>query len=275
VTGAGNNAGNNNAGPPLVVAHLSDLHLGAHDPAAAETLAADVEGASPDLTVVTGDLTMRARRREFAAARRLLNRLPRPILVVTGNHDLPLVSPARLFTPYALYRTWIEDDLDPVVRIPGLTALGLQSMPRWRWKSGRISARQTGAVERVFDREPALGVRLLALHHPPFATGPSGVAGRERLIQALFSARVDVVLAGHTHVPYARGRDLHQAGRVRHLVEVVAGTAISRRTRGGAGRSWNLLRIGPTAVVVEQRRHGAQGWYRELDIVLPVPPPNR
>jgi 3',5'-cyclic AMP phosphodiesterase CpdA len=255
---------------PLVVAHLSDLHLGAHDPAAADGLAADVAATRPALTVVTGDLTMRARDREFAEARRLLDRLPRPLLVVTGNHDLPLLSPARLVAPYARYRAWIDDDLDPVVRVPGLTALGLQSMPRWRWKSGRISARQAGRTGDVFDGEPAATVRLLALHHPPFATGLSRLAGRRRLAGALIAARVDIVLAGHTHVPYAGRRELHQAGRTRPIVEVVAGTAISRRTRGGAGRSWSVLRIGPAAVTIEERRHGAEGWYRGRDVVVPV-----
>jgi 3',5'-cyclic AMP phosphodiesterase CpdA len=268
VTGAGDAAGP----APLVVAHVSDLHLGAHDPASADGLAADVAAAGPALTVVTGDLTMRARDREFAAARCLLDRLPGPLLVVTGNHDLPLMSPARLIAPYARYRTWIDADLDPVVRMPGLTALGLQSMPRWRWKGGRISARQAGTVERVFDGAPAPAVRLVALHHPPFETGPARVVGRGRLVDALVSARVDLVLAGHTHVPSARARNLQHAGQSRHVVEVVAGTAISRRTRGGAGRSWTVLRIGPTAVVVQIRRQQAQGWYPGIEVVLPRHP---
>ena len=70
---------------PLVVAHLSDLHFGAHVPAAADRLPAAVTAARPDLTVVTGDCTMRAREREFRPARALLDALPRPLLVPAGG----------------------------------------------------------------------------------------------------------------------------------------------------------------------------------------------
>src|SRR3712207_4359368 len=127
------------AGAGLVIAHLSDLHLGAHDPAAVASVAADVAAVQPALTVVTGDLTMRARAWQFRLARDLLDRLPAPRLVVAGNHDLPLISVERLLTPYRRYQGLVQAELDPVLRLPGLTALGLQTTPRWRWKSGRVS----------------------------------------------------------------------------------------------------------------------------------------
>lgn len=253
---------------PLVVAHLSDLHLGAHDPAAVNSVAADVAAAEPALTVVTGDLTMRARSAEFAAARRLLDRLPRPLLVVTGNHDVPLWSPARMFSPYAGYRRWITAELDPLLLLPGLTALGLQSMPRWRWKGGRISRRQAGEVRRVLGAAPADGVRLLALHHPPFAPGPAAVVGRGRLERALAATRTDIVLAGHTHLPVVRGVEVRDGAEVHHLVEVIAGTATSRRTRG-AGRSWSAVRIDPAVVVVQERCQGDRGWHPGRRVSIP------
>ncbi|MGO8862107.1 MAG: metallophosphoesterase family protein [Acidimicrobiales bacterium] len=76
-----------------VVVHLSDLHLGAHIDALAESLLADVWDRRPDLVVVSGDLTQRARRGQFSDARELLNSLPSPVLAVLGNHDLPLFHP--------------------------------------------------------------------------------------------------------------------------------------------------------------------------------------
>ena len=243
----------------FVIAHVSDLHLGAVDPAAVETLTADVAAVRPALTVVTGDCTMRARNGQFRRARALLERLPAPLLVVTGNHDVPLFGVARIVAPYARYRAWIEADLDPVVRLPGLTALGLQSMPRWRWKGGRVSYRQARAVAEVLGAAPPGAVRLLALHHPPLATGTARIAGRARLARALAAARVDVVLAGHTHVPSTRRVELTGDGGTHRLVEVVAGTATSRRTRG-VGRSWSVIRIDSGAVVVEERHDTGSGW---------------
>jgi 3',5'-cyclic AMP phosphodiesterase CpdA len=240
----------------LVIAHLSDLHLGAHDPAAVASVAADVAAARPALTVVTGDLTMRARTGQFRLARELLDRLPAPLLVVPGNHDVPLVGVDRLVGPYRRYRRLIHPDLDPVLRLPGVTVIGLHTSPPWRWKSGRVSRRQCEAVVAVLGSAPAGTVRVLALHHPPRAGGLARMVGRDRLLRAVASARVDLVLAGHTHVPRA---DLVRLDGAHTPVEVVAGTAVSRRTRG-TGRSWTAIRVDRTAVVVEERLQTTAGW---------------
>ncbi len=238
----------------MVVAHLSDLHLGAHDRRAVASVAADVARFRPALTVVTGDSTMRARTGEFRLARDLLDRLPGPLLVVTGNHDLPLMSWRRLLRPYARYRTWMDPDLEPDRRVPGLTALGLQSMPRWRWKNGRVTARQAAAVVRVLGGAPRGDLRLLALHHPPLARGTVRLLGRDRLLHAIRAAGVDLVLAGHTHVPDVR---VPVPGGP---VFVVAGTAVSRRTRQGIGCSWSLISVRPDATEVRERHFRDGRW---------------
>jgi 3',5'-cyclic AMP phosphodiesterase CpdA len=236
----------------VVIAHVSDLHVGAHLPAAVDSLVADVAAVRPRLTVVTGDSTMRARTAQFEQARDVLGRLPAPRLVVIGNHDVPLVSVARLVAPYARYRAWLEPDLDPRVEVAGLRALGLQSMPRWRWKSGRVSRRQADCVVTVLGGAPPHTARLLALHHPPFMRGPAAIVGRTTLESALVRARVDLVLSGHTHIPVAREVELADGGTVHRLVEVVAGTATSGRTRG-TPRSWTVIRVEPGAIAVEER----------------------
>jgi 3',5'-cyclic AMP phosphodiesterase CpdA len=248
--------------PLLIIAHVSDLHLGAHDPKAVATLAADVAAVGPTLTVVTGDCTMRARAAQFRAARDLIDRLPAPRLVVIGNHDMPLISPARVVAPYARFRRWISADLDPVLRLDGVVVLGLQTTPRWRWKSGRVSRRQADAVRTVLGAAPPGAVRVLALHHPPRATGLARLVGRKRLAWALAAARVDLVLAGHTHVP--ESSLVAPPG----LVEVVAGTATSRRTRG-TGRSWSVIRVDAGAIAVEERRQSASGWCTDRIVRYP------
>ncbi|BCJ45768.1 metallophosphoesterase [Actinoplanes ianthinogenes] len=232
----------------LTVAHLSDLHLGAHEPDAVPSLIADVAAAAPDLTVVTGDWTMRARPREFTLARAVLEELPRPLLAVTGNHDLPLISPLRLAEPYERYRAWIDDDLDPVAGLPGLTALGLQSMPRWRWKDGLITGRQAELITSVFGAAPEDDVKVIALHHPPVGTA---LAGRRRFLRAARTAGVDLILAGHTHIPDVR--------RIEGVAVVVAGTATSHRTRG-VPRSWSLIRVDTEAITVTERYDADRGW---------------
>lgn len=250
------------AGRTLTVAHLSDLHFGSHAPAAVDTLAADVAAARPDLTVVTGDSTMRARRAEYAQARAFLDLLPAPLLVVLGNHDVPLVSAGRLFAPYDRFRSWLAADLDPRLDLPGIRALGLQSMPRWRWKNGRVSPRQTALLAAFLGGAPDGAVRLLALHHPPSATGAARIAGRARLLRAAAAARVDLVLAGHTHRPATCRLDPGPTGgpaAARGPLEVVAGTATSLRLRGAA-RSWTVIRVDVTHIHVEQRVEDGGAW---------------
>jgi 3',5'-cyclic AMP phosphodiesterase CpdA len=249
---------------PVVVAHLSDLHLGAHDRRAVESVVDDVARARPVLTVVTGDSTMRARTGEFRRARELLDRLPGPVLTVTGNHDLPLVSWRRVLRPYARYRSWIDADLDPDRRVLGLTALGLQSMPRWRWKNGWVSARQAATVTRVLGGAPDGDLRLLALHHPPLATGTARLLGRDRLLDVIRAAHVDLVLAGHTHVPEVRA---HPPGGP---VFVVAGTSVSRRTRQHIGCSWSLISAHRGEVVVRERYLRDDRWVTGRIVTVPA-----
>jgi len=243
---------------PLVIAHVSDLHFGAHVAGAARDLLADVAAAAPSVTVVTGDLTMRARRDQFRLARAFLDRLPGPRLVVIGNHDVPLDNvAARLVCPYHRFGTHLPGAADPVLDVPGARLHGVASMPRWRWKAGRVSPAQAARLVEVMDGAPPGAARIVALHHPVSQRGPARLLGRRRLLSALATARVDLVLAGHTHRPAAVLLPPDASGRA--VVEVVAGTAMSTRTRG-VGRSWTLLRVLDGRVTVEHRHHGPSGW---------------
>jgi 3',5'-cyclic AMP phosphodiesterase CpdA len=251
---------------PLAIAHLSDLHFGRHAPAAAATLADDVASVGPDLVVVTGDNTMRAREAEFAQARAFLDGLDAPLLVVTGNHDIPLHGLRRLVAPYDRYRAWIEADLEPRLDLPGIRALGLQSTPRWRWKNGRVSARQSALVGTFLGAAPTGAVRLLALHHPPSARGPARIAGRGALLRAAATAGVDLVLAGHTHMPASRRLDLAPGHGL--VVEVVAGTATSERLRA-APRSWTVIRVEAGRIHVEARVEVGGCWRSGASVSYP------
>ena len=74
------------------IAHLSDIHFGRVDPAVVDALIDTLTAVAPDLVALSGDLTQRARSGQFRAARRFLDRLPRSLLVVPGNHDVPLFN---------------------------------------------------------------------------------------------------------------------------------------------------------------------------------------
>ncbi len=242
------------------IAHVSDIHVGAHDDLALEGLAQDLHDAGVAATVVTGDLTMRARTHEFVRAMEVIKQFPGPTMIVIGNHDVPLTNPLRrMGAPYEGFRAQVTDDLDPVLDLGTVRIQGLGSMPRWRWKSGRISDRQSQLVRATFADSPPGTVRVVAMHHPLSSVALESLAGGQTFEQALVDAEIDLVLAGHTHIPAAQVLQVGAAPRTRSIIEVVAGTATSHRTRG-VPRSWSLLEITDRTLTVVEHAADQGEW---------------
>jgi 3',5'-cyclic AMP phosphodiesterase CpdA len=247
-------------GGSIRLGHVSDIHVGATDEVALDGLAADLHAAGVVATVVTGDLTMRARTHELARARQVIDEFPAPTMVVIGNHDIPLTNPfRRLASPYDRFRAQVSGSRDPVLDLGMVRIQGLDSMPRWRWKSGRISDRQSELVVSTFTGCPAGTVRIVALHHPPSSDHAESIAGGGDFKEALVDAEVDIVLAGHTHVPSVRVLEVGSGNRTRPIIENIAGTATSHRTRESL-RSWSQLDITRSTVTVTQHLSDTDGW---------------
>jgi len=109
--------------------HLSDLHFGAHDQRLVEEVEAELNALKPDLVVISGDFTQRARTEQFREACHFLEKLRdsgHEVLGVPGNHDVPLYDVLRRFlTPLARYRRFIDESLCPFVELPGVAVLGM------------------------------------------------------------------------------------------------------------------------------------------------------
>jgi 3',5'-cyclic AMP phosphodiesterase CpdA len=242
------------------IAHISDLHFGRHNETAAERLRADISEAKPDIVVVTGDLTQRARHRQFAAARAFLEKLPRPVVVIPGNHDVPLYDIVERFLGrLARYRHYISAELQPFFADDEIALLGLNTARSATFANGRISRKQTAAIKAVFAEVPAGSSRILAIHHPlatPLAAGNSAPVGRAAMaLEAITEAGVRLVLSGHYHRAFSgdlAGSYLVAKGAI---LFVHAGTAISTRLRGEPN-SYNLLQVEPTAVTCTVRSFG-------------------
>jgi 3',5'-cyclic AMP phosphodiesterase CpdA len=236
-----------------IIVHLSDLHFGTEDNRVAAALVEHIRSLSPHLIAVSGDLTQRARRQQFARARAFLDALPQPQLVVPGNHDVPLYNiVARLLNPLGGYRRFITSELHPTFADPALVVVGVDTTKPSTLKAGRIPDEELARVSAVLRQAPPDAIKVFVGHHP-FEAPDEGRrdAVHSTVLDALTDAGVDVVLTGHLHVSYT-GHTAHRfkIGR-RSAIVVEAGTATSKRLREEAN-TFNVLRIDPAVITVEQ-----------------------
>jgi 3',5'-cyclic AMP phosphodiesterase CpdA len=186
--------------------HVSDLHFGREDKAAVARFAEIVRAERPDALVCTGDLTMRARSREFAAARDWLKALETPVTIEPGNHDLPYFNPLqRLLDPYKRYAR-VEAAIERPLRLPGILLVPLRTTARFQLRSlahGRVSRSGLDAAIAMLRGRPAGTIGLVTCHHPLVGVGFSGhTAGGAQALARLAEAGAGAVLSGHVHDPF-------------------------------------------------------------------------
>jgi 3',5'-cyclic AMP phosphodiesterase CpdA len=217
------------------ILHVSDLHFGARngldDPALERGIGELVERVAPDLVAASGDLTHRGRPDEHDAAARYLQALGRPLLVVPGNHDIPMLPPGRMLHTFrAFERHW---SIDPVHSAPGLEVVGLSSVTPWGYQRGRVRRSDLDrAIARLGAAETG-AFRVVVLHHQlagaPWRTRKRPLSGRSKVLRRLAGAGAELILGGHVHqTTIADRRDF----------EVVPGeaTACVLATAPGLGR---------------------------------------
>jgi 3',5'-cyclic AMP phosphodiesterase CpdA len=227
--------------------HLSDLHFGRVDPRIVTSLLEFIRTTSPDLVAISGDLTQRACTSEFQLARRFLDAIPFPQVVVPGNHDVPLYNLfSRFLRKLNRYQRFIGADLEPFYCDSEIAVSGVNTVRALAWKNGRINRQQLKKLRARFSNVPAANVKIVVTHHPlDIPEGMSGdhVVGRGQLaIQTLSECRVDLLLAGHFHVG-ATGQTAtrYPFGNYSALI-VSSGTSTSTRRRGQPN-SLNLIQI--------------------------------
>lgn len=243
--------------------HLSDLHFGAHDPEIVAAVEQEIDRARPDLVVISGDFTQRAKTEQFQEACRFLDRLGRAgheVLAVPGNHDVPLYDVLRRFlSPLTRYRKYIDETLCPFHRLGDAAVLGLNTARSLTIKDGRLSREQIDFVCDQFARVPDSDMRILVTHHPLFAlpVDDSGFLGKplgrqELALDAVQDVKVDLLLAGHNHrASTHRASDL--VTRAGGALVIQAGTATSVRLREEQ-QSFNIIETGENKMTLALMR---------------------
>jgi len=246
---------------------ISDTHFGTEQPEVMEALERLAHSLSPQAVVLSGDITQRATRAQFAAARAFIDRLAPPALVaIPGNHDIPLFHlPARLFSPYERYTEAFGTDLEPVFESAEWLVVAVNTTRWYRHEDGEVSPAQVERVEARLAAALPSQLRVVVTHQPVMVTRQEDMHnrlhGRETAVARWCAAGADLILGGHIHLPFVRSLHDAYAGCPRTTWAVQAGTAVSSRVRAGHPNSVNVLRmenIGATRVCqVERWDHSA------------------
>lgn len=237
-----------------VLFHLSDIHFGLEDRAALAWVERCIEAEQPAAICITGDLTMRARRREFAAACRWISVLDPPVTVEVGNHDMPYFNLIERFVdPYRRFRS-IEAVLEKQIDLPGLAIVPLKTVARaqWRfpWSNGWVTRAALAQTLAALDALPKGTRALVTAHHPLTEHDPHGkrltINGGAAMAE-LAKRDILAILTGHVHDAF----DLDQATPAGNLRMIGAGT-LSQRIRSSPP-SFNQLTITPDGIAVTVR----------------------
>lgn len=223
--------------------HISDIHFGLEDNQALDWVRQEVDARKPDAVAITGDLTMRARHREFDAACRWIRSLNAPVTVEVGNHDLPYFNLLeRFFTPYKRFHA-IEELVEREIDLPDLAIIPLKTtaraQPRLNWSKGWVSKAALERCLAALDQLPGTTRALVAVHHPLVEVGTHGTAlthGGEKALTELARRGVLAVLSGHVHDAFDLTHDT-ACGPIRMIG---AGT-LSQRIRS-TPQSFNEIR---------------------------------
>ena len=239
------------------IVHISDIHFGRVDYEIVERLKKIIFELNPHLVIVSGDLTQRAKSAEFTEARAFLNQLPKPQIVVPGNHDVPLYNVYnRFLNPLDKYKKHITDDLQPFFADAEIAVIGINTARSLTIKDGRINEGQVAAINTRMRGLPNEMLKIVVTHHPfdlPEGYDDDQIVGRaEMAIREITKSGADVFLAGHIHVSHIGGTATrYKLGGGKNALVVQAGTATSTRGRGEAN-SFNVLEFEHPRLIVKR-----------------------
>ena len=251
----------------LTVFHVSDLHFGRPTvPEQIEAIERIIQERRFDVVALSGDLSQRAQAGEFQRAQVFIRDAHRvsKTIVVPGNHDvmwwkapLGIGNTDRL---YENYRAYVNVELEPVLRVPGATFVGINTSHgvrggtlTWRMRDisviGQVRKAQIERARQEFERSPRGDARVIVMHHNPVKGELSqrhGLKNTSRVLGAFADLGVDLVLCGHDHQ-----EAVHYIEHTRKGTVISTAGTVSNRSRGGRPSSLNVITIGPTEIQVQ------------------------
>jgi 3',5'-cyclic AMP phosphodiesterase CpdA len=236
------------SGSALTILHISDPHFGTEQEAVVAALLQLCSREQPDVVILSGDITQRARGHQFTAAARFFSALSAPHkLAIPGNHDIPLFNlAARVLSPYGGFRKAFGEDLEPEISLPDLLVIGVNTTRPGRHEDGEVSAAQVAKVKARLEAAQPAQLRIVVTHQPVHVITAvdckNRLHGASEALHGWADAGADLILGGHIHLPYVRRINEDIPLLSRPVWAVQAGTAVSTRIRGGIPNSVNIIR---------------------------------
>jgi 3',5'-cyclic AMP phosphodiesterase CpdA len=253
------------------IAHISDLHFGTEDKTVAEGLIKSINNLIPDIVVISGDLTQRARNSQYKSAAAFIERLKYPSMVIPGNHDIPLFDIfSRFVLPLKRFKKYINKELNPFYADEEMIILGLNTARSLTWKNGRISSVQMNEVEKKICGVDNVMIKVIVTHHPfippPGEPGIDLVGRSKKALNIIDKCGADLLLAGHIHHGYSGDIRPFYPSRKRSILAVQAGTAISKRLRYEPN-AFNFICIEETTIIISIYQWTGAGFDEKLHTV--------
>ena len=251
---------------PVRILHVSDLHFGRPvDSTMIESIESHIANDAYDVVAVSGDVSQRARAGEFQRAGVFLRDASKVsrVIVVPGNHDVAWWRSPMMIrgskTIYEPYRRYVSQELEPVLRVPGATLVGLntaQGVSRrtltWNMRDisiiGDLRRSQIDRAESEFKASPAGDARIIVMHHNPVKGELSqrhGLKHTPKILGAFARIGVDVVLCGHDHQ-----EAIHYIEHTKRGTVISTAGTVSNRSRGRRPSSVNVVSITPSEILV-------------------------
>ena len=231
--------------------------------------------AEPELVVVTGDLTHRNTPSQHERAAALLRSLGPPLLVIPGNHDMPLLPPQRFTSTFAQFRR-VWGETEPVYQSERLVVCGLNSARPWKQQGGALRRSQLERAARIFAEAPPGALHVAALHHhlvgAPWRTAKWTIARRSSVLGALVDAGAELILSGHVHQSSVTERREFEvtAGPVPGTTVATApGIGQPRAWRRGEARGLHLFEADDRSIRVLTYAWQGDGWAQIADRRFP------
>ncbi len=257
------------AGEIVSVFHVSDLHFGRPAvPEQVEAIEEIIQVERFDVVAISGDHSQRARAGEFQRAAKFIRDTEKVSRVITipGNHDVAWWrSPfgfGKKVKVYEWYRRFITPELEPVLRVPGATFVGINTSHgvtrrtlTWNLRDisiiGDVKRQQLVKAEKAFTESPTSDARAIVMHHNPVRgqlSGRHGLKNTKKILGAFAEMGVDLVLCGHDHQ-----ESVHYIEHTKKGTVISTAGTVSNRSRGGRPSSVNVISITPTAIEVITR----------------------